>query len=74
MRPLIPALLAGLVLLTQTACGDDCTRLADAVCVRTGDAAPQCQDLRNRADSATQDDRRACGKALLATELLTPKG
>ncbi len=66
------AALLGAVLLS--ACDDDCTRLADSVCTRTGESTPQCQTLRTRADAASNDDRRACGKALLATELLTPKG
>jgi hypothetical protein len=74
MTSLRAAALVPLLGIAITGCGDDCTRLADAVCARAGTETPQCRDLRSRADASTQDDRRACGKALLATELLTPKG
>ena len=69
--PHLAALLAALLV---PGCDDNCTRLAEAVCARTGESDPQCQTLRTRADTTTPEDRRACGKALLATELLTPKG
>jgi hypothetical protein len=72
MRTLVTPLLAAATLLTG--CGDECTRLADTVCARAGEQHPTCRDLRSRADAANQDDRRACGKAILAAELLTPKG
>jgi hypothetical protein len=55
------------------ACSDDCTRLADAVCERVGEASKECKDIRERADNASQDDKRACGKALAITHQLTPK-
>jgi hypothetical protein len=58
---------------TATGCSDDCTRLADEVCVRVGEASDECKRIRERAESASQDDKRACGKALAVTHLLTPK-
>ena len=54
-------------------CSDDCTRLADAVCTRVGEESAECKQIRERAGNASQDDKRACGKALKVTELLTPK-
>jgi hypothetical protein len=75
MKSLALATLAVASLASVTAgCDDDCTRLADAVCARTGASHATCQALRSRSENTTQDDRRACGKALQASELLTPKG
>ena len=54
-------------------CSDDCTRLADAVCERVGENSNECKLIRERADNASQDDKRACGKALAITHQLTPK-
>lgn len=54
-------------------CSDDCTRLADEVCTRVGEASEDCKRIRERAGNASQDDKRACGKALAVTHLLTPK-
>lgn len=54
-------------------CSDDCTRLADQVCERVGETGEECVRLRARADSASQDDKRSCGKALAVTDLLTPR-
>lgn len=58
---------------TTVACSDDCTRLADEVCARVGEASDECKRIRERSDNASQDDKRACGKALAVTHLLTPK-
>lgn len=54
-------------------CSDDCTRLADQVCERVGEEHDECKRIRIRADSASQDDKRACSKALAVTDLLTPR-
>jgi len=68
------ALVAASLAAVSTGCDDDCTRLAAAVCARTGESHATCQEVRARSENTSQDDRRACGKALQASELLTPKG
>lgn len=72
-RRLSLALLAFALSATTVACSDDCTRLADEVCARVGETSDECKRIRERADNASQDDKRACGKALAVTHLLTPK-
>ena len=76
MKPVTRILAIFLALGASTAvsgCSDDCTRLADQVCERVGEEHDECKRIRLRADNASQDDKRACGKALAVTDLLTPR-
>ncbi len=61
-------LLVAFALLALTAatpaCSDDCQRLADISCERLGEGTEECKRVRDQADRANADDKRACGLAL----------
>lgn len=72
LTPVIAVLLT-LKLATLGGCSDECGELADLVCDKVGEQDEGCKKLRQRAESTSLDDKRACGKALAVANDFTPK-
>lgn len=62
-----------LLALPSSACSDDCDKLTNEVCSRLGEEHEACKRARKRTETATADDKRMCGEALVLTQKLTPK-
>jgi len=45
-------------------CSDECKQLADLACEKAGENSDECKKIRTRAEAASADDNRICGKAL----------
>ena len=67
------AILFTLKIATLTGCSDECTELADLGCSKAGEQSDECKKLRQRADSANNDDKRICAKALSVVNAFTAK-
>lgn len=64
-------ILATLPLLS--ACSDECELLAEETCTRVGESTADCAKIRERAATASHDDKRVCAQARALTQRLTPK-
>ena len=54
-------------------CADECKQLADLACEKAGDASEECKKIRTRAEAASADDNRICGKALAVANTFIAK-
>ncbi|MFO0748106.1 MAG: hypothetical protein U1F43_20980 [Myxococcota bacterium] len=74
-RPTLPllAVLFSFKLALLAGCADECKQLADLACEKAGEQSDECKKIRTRAESATADDKRSCGKALAVVNLFTAK-
>lgn len=46
------------------ACSDDCQRLADLACQKSGEGSEECKKIQEQADSPSAEDKEACTLAL----------
>ena len=54
-------------------CADECKQLADLACEKAGEASDECKKIRTRAETASADDNRICGKALAVANTFIAK-
>lgn len=74
-RPIVAllAVLFTMKLAVLAGCSDECKQLADLACEKAGEQSEECKKIRTRAETATADDKRSCGKALAVVNLFTAK-
>lgn len=74
-RKVLPLLAPLFVLLLTllSGCADECKQLADLACEKAGEGSEDCKKIRVRAEAASAEDNRVCGKALAVANTFIAK-